>query len=60
MQCKGSGLFCYVAHIVVAKIYGRPTVDIGEIQTAMENQLMAGTYKQAALAYIEYRHDQDV
>ena len=35
-------------------------VDINEIQTAVENQLMAGPYKQLARAYIEYRHDRDV
>ena len=50
----------YVAHMVAAQMQGRPTVDIGEIQTAVENQLMAGPYKQVARAYIEYRHDRDV
>ena len=35
-------------------------VDIHEIQKAVENQLMAGKYKQLARAYIEYRHDRDV
>ena len=35
-------------------------VDINEIQTAVENQLMSGPYKQLARAYIEYRHDRDV
>lgn len=35
-------------------------VDISEIQTAVENQLMSGPYKQLARAYIEYRHDRDV
>lgn len=34
-------------------------VDINEIQTAVENQLMSGPYKQLARAYIEYRHDRD-
>lgn len=38
----------------------RSRVDINEIQTAVENQLMAGPYKQLARAYIEYRHDRDV
>lgn len=38
----------------------RSQVDINEIQTAVENQLMAGPYKQLARAYIEYRHDRDV
>lgn len=29
-------------------------------QTAVENQLMSGPYKQLARAYIEYRHDRDI
>ncbi len=32
----------------------RSQVDISEIQTAVENQLMSGPYKQLARAYIEY------
>ncbi len=39
---------------------GRNQVDINEIQTAVENQLMSGPYKQLARAYIEYRHDRDI
>ncbi len=38
----------------------RSRVDISEIQTVVENQLMSGPYKQLARAYIEYRHDHDV
>lgn len=38
----------------------QPKVDIREIQNAVENQLMAGQYKQLARAYIEYRHDRDI
>ncbi|XPE40668.1 ATP cone domain-containing protein [Shigella flexneri] len=38
----------------------RSQVDIDEIQTAVENQLMSGPYKQLARAYIEYRHDRDI
>ncbi len=41
------------------KCRGRAQVDINEIQTAVENQLMSGPYKQLARAYIEYRHDRD-
>ncbi|MFS7181821.1 ATP cone domain-containing protein [Serratia proteamaculans] len=33
----------------------QPRVDIHEIQRAVENQLMAGEYKQLARAYIEHR-----
>ncbi|RUS66042.1 Anaerobic ribonucleoside-triphosphate reductase [Saezia sanguinis] len=50
----------YVAHCVAALMQGKPTVDIAEIQVAVENQMMAGPYKQMARAYIEYRHDRDL
>lgn len=48
-----------VAAGVCRQMTGRHLVDIAEIQTAVENQLMAGPYKQLARAYIEYRHDRD-
>ncbi|XPE63622.1 ATP cone domain-containing protein [Shigella flexneri] len=46
-----------VAAVVNEQMQGRNQVDINEIQTAVENQLMSGPYKQLARAYIEYRHD---
>lgn len=49
-----------VAESVSQLIASRQQVDISEIQTAVENQLMAGHYKQLARAYIEYRHDRDL
>lgn len=49
-----------VAELVSQHMYGRQQVDIHEIQTAVENQLMSGRYKQLARAYIEYRHDRDL
>src|SRR5690349_20079998 len=49
-----------VAEVVSSQMNERSQVDISEIQTAVENQLMAGPYKQLARAYIEYRHDRDV
>ena len=48
-----------VAEVVSQQMQGRAQVDISEIQTAVENQLMSGPYKQLARAYIEYRHDRD-
>ena len=48
-----------VAEVVSQQMQGRTQVDINEIQTAVENQLMSGPYKQLARAYIEYRHDRD-
>ena len=49
-----------VARVVAQRMEQQPRVDIHEIQQAVENQLMAGEYKQLARAYIEYRHDRDV
>ncbi len=49
-----------VAARVAALLGDRKKVDIGEIQDAVENQLMSGDYKALARTYIEYRHDRDV
>ena len=43
-----------VARVVAQRMEQQPRVDIHEIQQAVENQLMAGEYKQLARAYIEY------
>lgn len=62
---KASGIddidYCsQVADIVSQHLHHQQQVDIHEIQTAVENQLMSGGYKQLARAYIEYRHDRDM
>lgn len=49
-----------VARVVAQQMEQQQRVDIHDIQLAVENQLMAGPYKQLARAYIEYRHDRDV
>ncbi|MFS2221266.1 anaerobic ribonucleoside-triphosphate reductase [Pantoea sp. B65] len=49
-----------VARQVSLKMQGRSSVDIHEIQGAVEDLLMAGRYPQLARTYIEYRHDRDV
>ncbi|MEY1636745.1 anaerobic ribonucleoside-triphosphate reductase [Morganella morganii] len=49
-----------VASRVASLLGDRKKVDIGEIQDAVENQLMSGDYKELARTYIEYRHDRDV
>ena len=49
-----------VAEVVSQQMQGRAQVDINDIQTAVENQLMSGPWKQLARAYIEYRHDRDI
>lgn len=48
-----------VADQVSATFNGRHQTCITQIQTAVENQLMDGPYKQVARKYIEYRHDRD-
>ncbi|WP_239326498.1 anaerobic ribonucleoside-triphosphate reductase [Snodgrassella gandavensis] len=49
-----------VAARVTSIIASREYVDIHDIQQAVEDQLMAGQYKELARAYIEYRHSRDV
>ncbi|CNE39711.1 anaerobic ribonucleoside triphosphate reductase [Yersinia rohdei] len=49
-----------VARVVAQTMENQAKVDIRDIQNAVENQLMAGQYKQLARAYIEYRHDRDI
>ncbi|MFR9720250.1 anaerobic ribonucleoside-triphosphate reductase [Aeromonas diversa] len=44
---------------VSLELEGRVEVDIHEIQTLVENRLMASDHKEIARAYIEYRHDRD-
>ncbi|MDA0107555.1 MULTISPECIES: anaerobic ribonucleoside-triphosphate reductase [unclassified Vibrio] len=49
-----------VALAVELKLQDCEHVDIQEIQTAVENELMQGPYKGLARSYIEYRHDRDI
>ncbi len=49
-----------VADRVSTQLAHRQEVDIGDIQYAVEETLMAGPYPQLARTYIEYRHDRDV
>ncbi|WED24406.1 anaerobic ribonucleoside-triphosphate reductase [Vibrio sp. JC009] len=49
-----------VAEKVESLLSDRYEVDIGEIQTLVENEMMQGPYKGMARAYIEYRHDRDI
>ncbi|MCM2678361.1 anaerobic ribonucleoside-triphosphate reductase [Echinimonas agarilytica] len=49
-----------VALTVTAHFEHYEEVDIAEIQSAVENELMQGPYKGLARAYIEYRHDRDM
>lgn len=48
------------AYQIAASFANRHRACITEIQTAVENHLMAGPYKQVARKYIEYRHDRDL
>jgi ribonucleoside-triphosphate reductase len=44
---------------VYKKIKEATEIEINEIQTLVENQLMSSKHKEIARAYIEYRHDRD-
>ena len=48
-----------VAQAVTDAVGRKDEVDIHEIQSAVEDQLMQGPYKEVARTYIEYRHDRD-
>lgn len=48
-----------IAAQVCLELEGRGEVDIHEIQTLVENRLMASDHKEIARVYIEYRHDRD-
>ncbi|MFC1235480.1 anaerobic ribonucleoside-triphosphate reductase [Vibrio sp. F74] len=49
-----------VAEAVERKLLEHDEVDIQEIQTLVENEMMQGPYKGMARSYIEYRHDRDM
>lgn len=49
-----------VAEAVELQLADSNDVDIQEIQTLVENELMQGPYKVLARSYIEYRHDRDI
>ncbi len=48
-----------VAARVTARFAGQPSVDIHDIQCAVEEVLMQSRWPQLARRYIEYRHDRD-
>ncbi|NKF50401.1 anaerobic ribonucleoside-triphosphate reductase [Shewanella sp. WXL01] len=49
-----------LASVVEQQFAADHEVDIHELQSAVENALMSGPYKEVARHYIEYRHDRDV
>ncbi|PMG90101.1 anaerobic ribonucleoside-triphosphate reductase [Vibrio breoganii] len=49
-----------VALSVEQQLVDNQEVDIQQIQTLVENELMQGPYKGLARSYIEYRHDRDM
>lgn len=49
-----------VAASVESQLEGCKEVDIQQIQTLVENELMQGQFKGLARSYIEYRHDRDM
>ncbi|WP_428944314.1 anaerobic ribonucleoside-triphosphate reductase [Pantoea sp. FN060301] len=54
-------LYCSsVTREICQQLQPQESVDIHDIQQAVENQLMAGPYPELARTYIEYRHDRDI
>ncbi|WP_375749852.1 anaerobic ribonucleoside-triphosphate reductase [Vibrio sp. HN007] len=49
-----------IAENVESLLADRYEVDIRDIQTLVENEMMQGPYKGMARSYIEYRHDRDI
>jgi len=49
-----------VADAITKQFAEQSKVEIYDIQSAVENMLMSGPYKEMARAYIEYRHDRDI
>lgn len=49
-----------VAFAVETKLKDYEQVNISEIQTLVENELMQGEHKSLARSYIEYRHERDI
>lgn len=60
VNCKDNAYAESVAAEITAGFEHRDEVDIAEVQSAVENELMQGPYKGLARAYIEYRHDRDM
>ena len=60
VQVNDNDYCAYVAKVVAEQMAQKERVDISEIQRSVEDQLMAGPYKEIARAYIEYRHDRDM
>lgn len=61
---KSAGIddYAYAGQVtaaVTAKFLGAKEACVTEIQTLIENELMAGPRKEIARAYIEHRHDRD-
>ncbi|MEM6161641.1 anaerobic ribonucleoside-triphosphate reductase [Erwinia sp. P6884] len=54
-------LYCSsVTREICQQLQPQESVDIHDIQDAVENQLMTGPYPELARTYIEYRHDRDI
>lgn len=55
------GPYCSrVTREICQQLQPQESVDISDIQKAVENHLMAGPYPELARTYIEYRHDRDI
>ncbi|NOH71251.1 anaerobic ribonucleoside-triphosphate reductase [Vibrio pectenicida] len=62
-ECKNKDMALYALNIALAiesQLIEHQQVDIADIQTRVENELMQGPFPSIARAYIEYRHERDV
>lgn len=62
-RAAGMDDFAYAGQVtaqVTAKFLGQTETCVTEIQSLIEDELMAGPHKTIARSYIEYRHDRDV
>ncbi len=57
---KDSDYCAAVTRQICQQLQQHNSVDIHDIQKAVENTLMAGRYPELARTYIEYRHDRDI
>lgn len=62
-EIKGKNIAVYALEVALnieAQLKNHHQIDISDIQTLVENELMKGPFPSLARSYIEYRHDRDI
>ncbi|MCG7490453.1 anaerobic ribonucleoside-triphosphate reductase [Vibrio sp. Of14-4] len=62
-EVKGKNIAVYALEVALnieAQLKDHHQIDISDIQTLVENELMKGPFPSLARSYIEYRHDRDI